>query len=449
MGRLFWKFFLAFWLALLLAGSGVGLVMRWQAETAKERSELMAMGPRSLYLLDTAATRLKYGGLNALTELLHEHRGRRMSSLYVVDQADRVLFGRGADHAAIEQARTQAARDDEAALARYVLAPDGQTYLLFLSADSRALRGRPPRPEPLPAWVPVIIGLLSSIGFSALLAWYLTRPVRHLRQALAALAAGRMQTRVGALMGGRRDEIAELGHDFDRMAQQLQQLVNAQRRLLHDVSHELRSPLARLQAAVGLARQDPRKLESMLDRVERETMRLDELVGGLLTLSRLESGADEPSLQPVDLTELVAGIVADAGFEAYAVNRAVKFIASEEIRITGRLEQLHRAIENVIRNAVKFTAEGSIVEVSLMRVEPNEVKISVADRGPGVQEAELAAIFEPFCRVGDAGAPGFGLGLAIARRAIETQGGRIVASNRAGGGLLMEMILPMTLPMSA
>jgi len=444
MGRLFWKFFLAFWLALLLAGSGVGLVMRWQAETAKERSEWAAIGPRGVYLLETAAIRLKYGGVDALTELLHEHRGRRMSSLHVVDQADRVLFGRGADQAAIERARTQAASGDEAAPARFVLAQDGQTYLLFLSAENRASRGRPPRPEPLPAWVPVIFGLLASIGFSALLAWYLTRPVRHLRQALAALAAGRMQTRVGALMGGRRDEIAELGHDFDRMAQQLQQLVAAQRRLLHDVSHELRSPLARLQAAVGLARQDPRKLESMLDRVERETMRLDELVGGLLTLSRLESGADEPPLQSVDLTELVASIVADAGFEAHAVQREVKLIASEEVVISGRVEQLHRAIENVIRNAVKFTAEDSIVEVSLMRTENSEVKISVADRGPGVREEELAAIFQPFCRVGDADTPGFGLGLAIARRAIEAQGGCIVASNRAGGGLLMEMTLPMT-----
>jgi len=442
MGRLFWKFFLAFWLALLLAGSGVGLLMRWQAENAKQRSEQMAVGPRALHRLETAATALQYGGIEALEGMLRERRGRWLPRLMVIDATGRSLFGRAIDRDEIERARELAARGDELTPARHVLAVDGQTYLLFLSSEPASKHGRIPRTEPLSPWVAALIGLLASIGFSALLAWYLSRPVRHLRHALAALAEGRMQTRVGGLMGGRRDEIADLGQDFDRMAQRLQQLVTAQRRLLHDVSHELRSPLARLQAAVGLARQDPRKLEVTLDRVERETRRLDELVGGLLTLSRLESGADETPPASVDLNELVAAIVADASFEAHAAQREVKMTATAEINVIGRLEQLHRAIENVIRNALKYTRADSTVEVTLRRLEKGEAQITVADRGPGVADADLAAMFEPFRRLGNTDTPGFGLGLAIARRVIEAHGGHIVAHNRDGGGLMMDITLP-------
>lgn len=444
MGRLFWKLFLAFWLTLLVAGSGVGLVIRWQAENAQARGEPSFIAPRSQFLLDSAAVALRHGGVEALRELLAERRGGRAVRLHVIDAAGLALFGGELSAAEIARARAQAASGDASLPARQVIAADGRTYLLFVSARARPPHARSLRPEPLPPWVPVGIGLLASLAFSALLAWYLARPVRHLRQALADLAEGRMQTRVGGSMGGRRDEIADLGDDFDRMAQRLQQLVDAQRRLLHDVSHELRSPLARLQAAVGLARQDPRKLESTLDRVEREAVRLDELVGGLLTLSRLDSGADARGAVQVDINELIAGIVADARFEARAAGRDVRFNASAEISVSGQVESLHRALENVIRNAVKFTAEGSEVTVALERTAHGDARISVADRGPGVRAAELAEMFEPFRRVGDADAPGFGLGLAIARRAVQAQGGAIEARNRADGGLLVEIVLPVS-----
>ena len=160
--------------------------------------------------------------------------------------------------------------------------------------------------------LPISIGILASLGFSALLAWYLAKPIRHLRGAFDAAAAGKLDTRIGPRMGRRRDEIADLGRDFDRMAHQLQILLGSQRRLLHDVSHELRSPLARLQAAIGLARQQPEKLDASLDRIERESGRLDELVGELLTLSRLEAGMSGAADEEVDLVELVAGIADDA-----------------------------------------------------------------------------------------------------------------------------------------
>src|SRR5207249_6291638 len=163
-------------------------------------------------------------------------------------------------------------------------------YVLFVTRPPGPRPGpRPGPPPPIAPWEFIVIGIVTSLVFSALLAWYLTRPIRNLRWAFDAAAAGRLETRVSPLMGRRRDEIADLGRDFDRMAQQLQNLVSAQRRLLHDVSHELRSPLARLQAAIGLARQQPAKLDTSLERIEREAMRLDSMVGEVLALARLES----------------------------------------------------------------------------------------------------------------------------------------------------------------
>jgi two-component system OmpR family sensor kinase len=276
-----------------------------------------------------------------------------------------------------------------------------------------------------------------------MLAWYLVRPIRSLRWAFDAAAAGRLETRVSPLMGRRRDEIADLGRDFDRMAQQLQALVNAQRRLLHDVSHELRSPLARLQAAIGLARQSPATLEASLERIEREATRLDSMVGEVLTLARLESGTASQARERVDLAYIAASIAEDARFEAQSQNRDVRFSASGDVPVIGSADLLHRAIENVVRNAVKFTREGTTVEVRVQTSRTSAVLI-VTDHGPGITPSELAKVFDPFYR-GDAGqgTSGFGLGLAIAQRAVDAHGGAIRAANVVGGGLQVEIELPL------
>jgi len=208
-------------------------------------------------------------------------------------------------------------------------------------------------------------------------------------------------------MGRRRDELADLGRDFDRMAQRLQAQVHSQQRLLHDVSHELRSPLARLHAAIGLARQNPAKLDMTLERIERESVRLDELVGELLTLSRLEAGTPGGPPETIDLIEMVASIADDAGasiaddagFEASASGRAVHFSGDGEVSAAVQGELLYRAVENVVRNAAKYTAAGTSVEVRARRLSSPEVfEVVVSDRGPGVAEADLEAIFEPFYR---------------------------------------------------
>jgi len=303
---------------------------------------------------------------------------------------------------------------------------------------------RPPPPSP---WLPIGVGLLASLGFSALLAWYFVKPIRKLRGAFQAVAAGRLETRVESEMGGRRDELADLGHDFDAMTQQIGNLVGAQRRLFHDVSHELRSPLARLQAAIGLVRQNPDKLEAMLDRLELEAGRLDELVGELLTLARLESGVSGARVETFDALALLEAIADDARFEAESRGCGLEYRASGSAAIRGQPDWLGRAFENVIRNAVKHTGAGTAVVVDGQVDSDGLLRVVVRDCGPGVGGDELEAIFEPFYRGRERqAANGFGLGLAIARRAVLAHGGSIRAFNRGGGGLRMEIELPIARP---
>jgi len=304
---------------------------------------------------------------------------------------------------------------------------------------------RPPGVGPSVA-MPIVTGGMMALLISGFLAWTLSRPIRLLRRAFSNAASGKLETRLTPLLGRRRDEFAGLGRDFDRMAQRLQVLLGSQRRLLHDVSHELRSPLARLQMAVGLLRRSPHGLDAALVRIEHEVQRLDVLVGEVLTLAHLESGAALHSVREVDLIVLLASVADDARFEARAVGRELDFCAmqaSAVVPVNGEL--LLRAFENVIRNAVKFTPVGSRVEVRVEVIEHGRrLRVTVGDRGPGLSAQDLSRIFEPFVRH-DAGSAmtGFGLGLAIAQRAVESHGGEIVASLREGGGLLLTLSLPL------
>lgn len=298
-------------------------------------------------------------------------------------------------------------------------------------------------PSPLPV-VPLLAALVASFAFAALLARYFSKPIRNLRAAFDAAAAGNLEVRASPAMGRRRDELADLGQDFDRMAGRLRDLMDGQRRLLHDVSHELRSPLARLQAAIGLARQQPARLEDTLQRIERESVRMDRLVGELLTLSRLEAGVTPAMDEEIPVDELLADIVRDAGFEAEANGRSVACQITGEVAIRGNGELLLRAVENVVRNAIRHAPAGSEVRIEAGPAPAaGFLRLLVLDAGPGVPEGDLASIFEPFFRSGGAReGKGYGLGLAIARRVVEAHGGSISAENRREGGLRVEMRLP-------
>jgi len=309
---------------------------------------------------------------------------------------------------------------------------------------SGARIGPPPHDRGmLPPLMPLLAGSLVSLVFAAFLAWYFSKPIRKLRSAFEALANGDMDVRLAPAMGSRRDELADLGRDFDSMAQRLQQLMDGQQRVLHDVSHELRSPLARLQAAIGLARQQPERVEDSMTRIEREAVRMDNLVSELLTISRLEAGMAGKLDEDVDLNELISNVMEDARFEAEASCCRIEFEEHGRIIAIGNAELLHRALENVVRNAVKHSPVGGLVAIKMQKTEDQTVCIYVFDEGMGIPETDIESIFEPFFR-SDASkdSNGHGLGLAISHRVISAHQGSISAQNRSSGGLCVTITLP-------
>lgn len=298
--------------------------------------------------------------------------------------------------------------------------------------------------EPLTPFIPLAAALAASLLFAALLAWYFSRPIRSLRQAFEAASQGDLAPRFAAAGKGRGDELTDLGRDFDRMTARLRSLMDGQRRLLHDVSHELRSPLARMQAAIGLAHQNTARMPASFERIERESIRMDKLVDELLTLSRLEAGALSGSREEIDVAELLHGIVGDAQFEAATQGRTVAARGSADVVLLGQPDLLARAIENVVRNAIKHSPEGETIVVESV-VREGTLQVRVLDRGPGVAEQDLKTIFEPFFRSSgtEKDVEGHGLGLAIAQQVVQQHGGTIGAANREGGGLAVEIAVPL------
>src|SRR5579864_6134246 len=280
------------------------------------------------------------------------------------------------------------------------------------------------------------------------LARYLTGPIVRLRAATHQLAGGNLGARAAETK--RADEIAELVHDFNRMAERLEVLLNSQKQLISDISHELRSPLARLNVALGLARQRAGdESTKALDRIELEAERLNEMIGKLLTLARMESGESPAERSPVQILELLQEVVADADFEAHSRDCIVRLVHAENCATEGNPELLRSAFENVVRNAVRYTTAGSEVEIRLSCRPQNGsaplAVITVRDHGPGVPDQEIGNLFRPFYRLDAARerqTGGAGLGLAIAERAVRLHQGSITARNAEGGGLVVEIRLP-------
>jgi two-component system sensor histidine kinase CpxA len=297
--------------------------------------------------------------------------------------------------------------------------------------------------------VAIVVGGITTF----VLVLLVTRPVVRLRKAAHELAQGNLGARVigpdsrARLFEG--DEIEALVHDFNHMAERLESLVGAQKLLLRDVSHELRSPLARLSVALELAREDADPaMDGHLERIERETVLLNQLIGQLLTLSSMEAIEKITNFESLSLNALIEKMIPDAIYEATRRQCSVAFRATEQCFISGNPQLLHRAIENVLRNAIRFTEAGSEVEISLTSALEHGSRMAVlevSDRGPGIPESEVTAIFLPFYRIDPARSPhtgGFGVGLAIAERAVKLHGGDLCAMSRPNGGATIRMRLP-------
>ena len=466
MGRLFWKFFLSILLAQLTVTFGVGSVF-WLRDQARLQAAAEApeveLSPSAEFMIDSAAATLAHGGTPALRALLE---GTARHNLFAIDDSGRELLERPVAPELRMQAEHMLANGEHEKSVRLLAAPDGARYLLFQrSLGEHHGPGGPPPPGgfdhgapadgphghpgprgPTGRHVPYLTmggAVLASLLFAWLLAMYFSRPIRDLRSAFEAAASGDLAPRFAHLKAGGGDELKDLGRDFDKMSAQLSVLMDGQRRLLHDVSHELRSPLARLQAAIGLAHQQPESIGPSLERIERESVRMDKLVGELLTLSRLEAASALPVSEDIAAMELIDEIVDDARFEAEQCGRQIDLSGLAIVTVRGDPNLLWRAIENVVRNAIKHSPEEGTVRIDVS-ANAQTLDIVVHDRGPGVAAEHLGAIFQPFFRSNAAtnNVNGHGLGLAIAKRVIEAHGGSIVANNREGGGLSVAIALP-------
>jgi signal transduction histidine kinase len=298
-------------------------------------------------------------------------------------------------------------------------------------------------------------GMLLSALVGGVVATWFTKPILRLRTSVTQFASGQLESRPDSRLQSRRDEIGDLARDLTYMKERIATLVGAQRQLLDDVAHELRSPLARMNVAVELAEQthdqpqshEPEGPKQFLSRIRRECMRLSDMVDRLLQLSALEHRVDDDESVEIDLTQLARTIAEDCNFEAQAVDRRVNLQADQDIRVLGNNDMLHAAIENIVRNAIRYTAAGESVDIDLRTADdrPDRALITIRDHGPGVAEDLLPRLFQPFYRVesdrsNDTG--GAGLGLALAERVVRAHSGTITARNHAQGGLEFVIDLP-------
>ncbi|MGH9523501.1 MAG: ATP-binding protein [Terriglobales bacterium] len=278
-----------------------------------------------------------------------------------------------------------------------------------------------------------------------LLTLYITRPILRLRDATHELSTGNLKARAAAGMERRRDEIGGLVHDFNQMAERIESLITSQQTLLRDISHELRSPLARLSVALGLARQrSGEPAQAMLDRIEREAERMNHMIGQLINLTRMESASGPPQPSRVQLDEIVREVAADAEFEAQERQCSVRLESASACATEGNADLLRSAVENVVRNAVRYSEPGTSIDLALT-CNDGWANVDVRDHGPGIPNDELDKVFRPFYRTAtarDRASGGTGLGLAIADRAVRLHGGSVKAENINGGGLKVTMRLP-------
>ncbi|MBV9912217.1 MAG: HAMP domain-containing protein [Sinobacteraceae bacterium] len=454
---LYWRIFLAFWVTIaLILICTVLLVLNAEQQRRFSHSWVQRS---TLYAQATHA--FESGGADALGAWLRNLQPPEIRALtFITDSSGQEMLGRAIpDYLRDPNYLRDPSTPVSATNAHRILQPTIRSVggpLVLVGPDGRAfhvivgpLRAGPhlfgELELPQVSMATLGIALVVSALVCFILARYLVAPVDQLRRATRQIASGDLAVRVSPKLKGRRDELGLLASDLDTMSERVRNLLETKQQLLRDVSHELRSPLARLQLALSLARRDG-DAESARhhERIACEADRLEELIARTLTLARIERPARGLERLPVNVSELLARIVSDVGIEADAQGCTVDLQSAADLFVEGDWELLRSALENVIRNAVRYSPPGASVAVSA-HLSRGQLEVVVRDGGPGVPEKDLALIFEPFYRVDAArnrAGGGDGLGLAIASRAIALHGGTIDASNISSGGLAVRMLLP-------
>jgi two-component system OmpR family sensor kinase len=445
MHSLFLRIFMLFWVAMaLIVGGSIAITFTITAREY-EAPELQ----RRPSVAIQASEVLGKGGIGALKTWLGANRNAIPDrDLYIIGADGADILGRRLSEGAAR--RMEFFNRDEFAgrrlprAAPQIIAPDGSTYTVLLVPRRPSIFGALSLPE-----ISLAI-LCMALVVSALTSWWLAEhlsaPIRRIQEGARALASENLEVRVSAGLEGRKDELAVLARDFDAMAEQLRANRGALTQLLRDISHELRSPLARMRVALGLARQPPADLSRQLDRLEREIERLDALISQVLKLARLHGTDATLVREPVDLDEVIEEVVRDANFEAAVKNCRVHLEGAATCIVNGNRDLLRSAVENVLRNAVRYSPLDAPVDVSVARAEDGVV-VLVRDRGPGVPERDLERIFEPFYRVAesrDRDTGGEGIGLAITAQVMKAHGGSARAANGQGGGFEVRLNLPLS-----
>ncbi|MDR6842120.1 sensor histidine kinase [Pseudoxanthomonas sacheonensis] len=448
MGKLFWKICLGLWFgsALLMVGTALLFAMTIERRIPEGVAD-------SLERFGTAAARAvlaahESGSRRDTSELLNDLERFHGLRMYFLDKNGKDILERQVPsippslRSSRERASDPSGNPQESASNRSLTIPMStkaggryQAVIIF---------SRPPGP-PLDfllkrLLLPVIVSIFLAGVVSAVAARYLVNPISKLQSAAQRLARGEMDYRIGAALTSRKDEFTALGEDFDRMADQIGRLLASQRQLMLDLSHELRSPLARIKVALELARRQESP-DELIDRMDRDADRMDALIGELLLLARLESPDPPANDQSLDLSELIASIVEDAQLESSNSGHFVRTLIAPGLTTVGDRELLTRAIENVLRNALKHTPNGGDIELEASR-NGEGILIKVLDSGKGVPEHLIEQLFTPFTH-GEGARAGFGLGLAITRAAIIRHGGTVAIRNRSSrSGLEVRLHLP-------
>lgn len=445
MRRLFWYITLSFLaVSVIITLALSGFASKWHEEQTIPGLNVTRMQLTLDGYLANAKSELAHKGPEGLSQWLDIIGNELLITVYAVDGDGRPLSKHKIPDdttAALAAAGKNLANTPKwlrATTATY----GNQTYTIVCRFEPSFMK----RLENAPMFRALGKIMLVTVAVGALLlAWYITSPLAQIQRSAHRYAQGDLDARVGRLKFGRATEIVALAAEFDRMSERIKSLVDSYKSLIRDVSHELRSPLARLRVALELARTpDPPATDITLERIESEANRLENMLRQTIELAKLQM-ATPLKYEPVSLNLLLDEIVANADYEGAARDRRVVLTETETILTRGNHEAIYSALENVIRNALRYTDSGTTVDVSLKRSGPHRAIIRVRDHGPGLSEQEIARVFEPFYRTNSARAQceeGTGLGLAIVRSAVQRHKGEISVRTLKEGGLEITISLP-------